>query len=108
MKVSEMIKNLQKFMKDNGDLDCWYAVDDEGNGYQKVYFGCPNAMYVLDTVEPEKERVSRDDIVLLLGKWFSALEDEGCNPWKIEECVKFADKYHYIKTDYKKFLNTIV
>ena len=45
MKVSEMIKNLQKFMKDNGDLDCWYAVDDEGNGYQKVYYE-PSLFYV--------------------------------------------------------------
>lgn len=45
MKVSEMIKNLQKFMKDNGDLDCWYAVDDEGNGYQKVYYD-PSLFYV--------------------------------------------------------------
>jgi hypothetical protein len=38
MKVSEMIKNLQKFMAENGDLECWYAVDDEGNGYSPIYF----------------------------------------------------------------------
>ena len=38
MKISEMIKNLQKFMDEHGDLECWYAVDDEGNGYQKVYY----------------------------------------------------------------------
>ena len=31
MKVSEMIENLQNFMNENGDLDCWYAKDDEGN-----------------------------------------------------------------------------
>ena len=38
MKISEMIKNLQSFMEENGDLDCYYAVDDEGNGYSKIYY----------------------------------------------------------------------
>ena len=38
MKVSEMIKNLQEFMYKHGDLECWYAEDDEGNGYQKVHY----------------------------------------------------------------------
>ena len=47
MKVSEMIKNLQEFMADHGDLECWYAVDDEGNGYQKVHY-TPSKYYVND------------------------------------------------------------
>ena len=47
MKVSEMIKNLQDFMDRYGDLDCWYAVDDEGNGYQKVHYS--PSTYLLDT-----------------------------------------------------------
>ena len=38
MKISEMIKNLQKFMEKYGDLDCWYATDDEGNEYHEVYY----------------------------------------------------------------------
>lgn len=38
MKVSEMIKNLQHFQNEFGDLDCWYAVDNEGSGYNEVYF----------------------------------------------------------------------
>lgn len=38
MKVSEMIENLQEFMKENGDIDCYYAVDDEGNDYKEVYY----------------------------------------------------------------------
>ena len=45
MKVSEMIKNLQKFMEEHGDLECWYATDDEGNGYQRVYYE-PSTYYV--------------------------------------------------------------
>ena len=38
MKISEMIKNLEKFKKEYGDLDCWYSEDDEGNAYHQVYF----------------------------------------------------------------------
>ena len=38
MKISQMIENLQTFMSEHGDLDCYYAVDDEGNAYYKVYY----------------------------------------------------------------------
>lgn len=38
MKISQMIKNLEAVMLANGDLECWYAVDDEGNGYYPIYF----------------------------------------------------------------------
>lgn len=44
MKISEMIKNLQKFMEEHGDLDCYYAIDDEGNGYHAIYYK-PTLMY---------------------------------------------------------------
>ena len=45
MKISEMIKNLQEFMTEHGDLDCWYAADDEGNWYRKVFYD-PTLYYV--------------------------------------------------------------
>ena len=45
MKISQMIKNLQEFMKEHGDLDCWYAVDDEGNDYHEYYYD-PSKYYV--------------------------------------------------------------
>ena len=45
MKISEMIKNLQSFMDEYGDLECWYAVDDEGNGYCRVHYE-PSCYYV--------------------------------------------------------------
>lgn len=45
MKISQMIENLQEFMEEHGDLDCWYAVDDEGNDYHEVYYS-PNLYYV--------------------------------------------------------------
>ena len=38
MKISEMIQNLQEFMAEHGDLDCYYAVDDEGNDYKGIYY----------------------------------------------------------------------
>lgn len=48
------------------------------------------------------------DIKLLLGKWFSALEDEGADPWVDKDCVAMANKYWYTEEDYKKYLSTIV
>lgn len=45
MKVSDMIKNLQFFIEEHGDLECWYATDDEGNNYSPVYFS-PSCYYV--------------------------------------------------------------
>lgn len=49
----------------------------------------------------------RKDVKLLIGKWFSALEDEGVNPWLNKECMKIANKYWYTEEDYKKYLSTI-
>lgn len=48
------------------------------------------------------------DIKMLIGKWFSALEDEGVNPWINKECLEVANKHWYTEEDYKKYLNTIV
>lgn len=47
------------------------------------------------------------DIKLLLGGWFSALEDEGVNPWMNEDCMKMANKYWYTEEDHKKYLSII-
>lgn len=44
MKISRMIKNLQEFMAEHGDLECWYAADDEGNEYREVYYN-PSLYY---------------------------------------------------------------
>ena len=45
MKVSEMINNLKEFMATYGDLDCYYATDDEGNEYREVYYD-PSMYYI--------------------------------------------------------------
>lgn len=38
MKLSEMIKNLQEFMNEYGDMECYYAIDDEGNDYRPITY----------------------------------------------------------------------
>lgn len=48
------------------------------------------------------------DIKLLIGKLFSALEDNGVNPWKNKECVAMANKYWYTEEYYKEYLRTII
>ena len=47
------------------------------------------------------------DIKLLIGKWFSALEDEGVNPWSNKECIEIANKHWYTEEDYKNFKRTL-
>lgn len=51
-----------------GDLECWYAEDDEGNGYHPVYFSPSlryidkyNDIYSCQEVEDE----DLDEVVLL-------------------------------------------
>lgn len=60
----------------------------------------------LKNISPKNEVVK--DIKKLIGYWFSALEDEGCEPWENEECVNMARKYGYTSEDYQKYLSTIV
>lgn len=50
MKLSEYIQNLQNFMEEHGDMDCYYAIDDEGNGYQSVNYA---GSLFLSVGEPE-------------------------------------------------------
>lgn len=61
------------------------------------------------TLKALNEIVDRQskDIYQLIGKWFSALEDDGINPWMNEECIDVANKHYYTETDYKKYLNTL-
>lgn len=45
MKISNMIRNLETVMLANGDLEVWYAVDDEGNSYCPIHWA-PSVYYV--------------------------------------------------------------
>ena len=58
MEISEMIENLQEFKAKYGDIECWYAEDDEGNGYRRIYFE-PSLLYVdsNDTVYNDEEDI---------------------------------------------------
>lgn len=73
-----------------------------------VYVKNDSTLYVVP--HPVEERKSADikrDIKLLISRWFSALEDEGVNPWRDEDCVAMADKYQYTMQDYQDFLRTL-
>ena len=50
MTISQLIKNLQRLMAEKGDLECWYAVDDEGNGYHPLSYE-PSFMYMDEDYE---------------------------------------------------------
>lgn len=60
----------------------------------------------LKNTNTNKELVK--DIKKLIGYWFCALEDEGADPWCIDECNSIAKKYGYTIEDYQKYLRTIV
>ena len=71
----------------------------------KCFFTEENILKAIDdqpTVEVE------EDVKKLIGYWFSALEDEGCESWENEECINMARKYGYTSEDYQKYLSTIV
>ena len=46
MKISELVKSLLEIKEEYGDLECWYAEDDEGNGYTPISFD-PTVMFKL-------------------------------------------------------------
>ena len=38
MKLSKHIEQLEEILKDNGDLDVVYSIDEEGNSFNEVCF----------------------------------------------------------------------
>jgi hypothetical protein len=59
IKLNEYIKYLQQIKKENKyqNLDLYYAIDDEGNGFGKVLF-TPQVVYI--TKEDAKENIITD------------------------------------------------
>lgn len=45
MKLSDHIKHCQSLLADKGDLECYYAKDEEGNGYHQLEFS-PSIYYI--------------------------------------------------------------
>ena len=60
MKLSTYIKKLQDFLKENGDMNCYYSSDDEGNSYQEVYYS-GTLMYTDDPEGYNPEVYGADD-----------------------------------------------
>ena len=84
-KISELIKELQNIQKNNGDLDCYYSVDDEGNGYRKIEYS-PTIMFKLTDEENElrglgefNECVEEHEAEFEFGK-----DDEDFEPLEVE------------------------
>ena len=50
MKVSELIKNLENFKEEYGDLECWYASDPEGNSHFPLEY-TPSKAYIIENDE---------------------------------------------------------
>jgi hypothetical protein len=65
MKLSEYIKSLQDFLKENGDMNCFYAIDDEGNGYQQVNYG-GTLFYTENPDEYRPELYQEDDFEYII------------------------------------------
>ena len=59
MKISEMIKRLEKIKKEYGDMDLVYSSDPEGNHYDEVYFGPTVGCWIAE----EEEWVSKDHFI---------------------------------------------
>ncbi len=70
MKISDMINNLQKFMEENGDVACYYAVDDEGNGYCPIYFE-PTKYYLNE----DNEVVHKQDVEADIEFYGNSIDD---------------------------------
>ena len=48
-----------------------------------------------------------EDIKMLIGRWFSSLEDGGVDPSSNKECTEMANRHYYTKKDYQEYLNAI-
>ena len=49
MKLSKYIELLQRTLSSEGDLECIYATDEEGNGFHKVDYA--GAIYYFENLE---------------------------------------------------------
>ena len=81
MKLSEYIAGLQKFLDENGDMDAYYAADDEGNAYQ----GCGYAASLYHLTEHAKDEWRPDLIGDDDPEYLQELKDEGTK--LIQVCV---------------------
>jgi hypothetical protein len=62
MLLSKYIEGLQKFLEENGDMDAYYASDDEGNSYQQVNYAGSKLFRYKDASEYRPDLLSEEDI----------------------------------------------
>lgn len=59
-KISELITNLVEFKESFGDLECWYASDDEGSDYYPLTY-IPTLCYLDEDGEVTDINGDEDD-----------------------------------------------
>lgn len=57
MKLSQHVRALQKLLKEYGDMDVVYSVDDEGNAFRKIWWS-PSLGYYC---ERDSEYISEEN-----------------------------------------------
>lgn len=61
MLLSKYIEGLQKFLNSEGDMECYYASDDEGNDYIHVSFN-GSLRYTYDDKAYRAETIDEEEI----------------------------------------------
>lgn len=88
------------------ESDDWMVDYDKSRGMYRVSYFQDNHFkdeFWFDAYEHNEH----SEMKMFISKWFSALEDEGVNPWAQDDCIRVANKLHYTEKDYKRYLNTI-
>lgn len=76
MKLSEYIEGLKKFPEENGDMDAYYSRDDEGNGYQEVYWSGTKMYLEKESDNPHRpDLYCEDDLDYILDEYEIGSED---------------------------------
>lgn len=74
MKLKDYIKSLQKLAKKCPEAECFYSIDEEGNGYESVYFG-PSIQYTnkdkantgrLDGLDMNDKPTNTEDVAIVI------------------------------------------
>ena len=74
MKLKDYIKSLQKLVKKYPEAECFYSIDEEGNGYESVYFG-PSIQYAdkdevdtgrLGSLDMNDKPTNADDVAIVI------------------------------------------
>ena len=69
-RISDIVKALNAIKKEYGDLECMYAKDDEGNGYNKCFFEpsvvAYNGNYIIDPVSVSVDNANEYQLMAMV------------------------------------------